>query len=142
MKYDEHGHEIHDQGRIEMPAGFKRPESLNETIARMVRYQVENAARAAGHETFEEAMDFDMEENDELSDSPTRYEEMGDDVSLTNFNSRDHVAEAKAKIKKHKGDTDREETDGSDRSMRQRSNRPNRSQQRDDVNTEDDQTED
>lgn len=73
-KLDERGREIPDQTRPEIPLGFKRPETLAEKIRRLVRSEhVRQSAEAYGHETFEEADDFDVGDDFEPS-SP--YEEV------------------------------------------------------------------
>ena len=71
-RLDKYGHEMPDPKPVEMPAGFKRPESLAETVQRLVRHQVSEEAAAAGYETFEEASDFDIP--DDPIDPNTPYE--------------------------------------------------------------------
>jgi len=57
---DENGAEIPDQRPVALPLGFKHPEDLAETIKRMVRLEISDAAQAGGEESFEEADDFDV----------------------------------------------------------------------------------
>lgn len=57
--------EVPDQTPVEMPLGYERPESLESMIARMVR-NFSAQAQAHGDETFEEADDFDMNDDSEL----------------------------------------------------------------------------
>lgn len=65
---DERGREVPDPTPVEWPAGMRRPESLTEQIQRLVRVAVSQQAAAAGFETFEEADDFDVDdEEDPLS---------------------------------------------------------------------------
>lgn len=71
------GHEVPDSTPMEIPAGFKRPESLQEMVQRLVRHQVSEAADAAGHETFEESEDFEV---DDFFDPSSPYEEVFDPV--------------------------------------------------------------
>lgn len=62
--------EIPDQTPVELPLGYKVPETLEQLMARMIRNVEFNRIReAAGAETFEEADDFEVgdEENDGLS---------------------------------------------------------------------------
>lgn len=62
--------EIPDQTPVELPLGYKAPETLEQLMARMIRNAEFNRIReAAGAETFEEADDFEVgdEENDGLS---------------------------------------------------------------------------
>lgn len=78
MKFDAQGRELPDPTPVELPLGFKRPESLNDQIRRMIRGEMSAQASAAGNETFEEANDFDVDEDDaELHG--TQYELMADD---------------------------------------------------------------
>lgn len=71
VRLDEEGREIPDPTPIELPLGMKRPETLAEQVQRLVRNQVSQYAAIHGHETFEEAEDFDIE--DDL-DPSTPYE--------------------------------------------------------------------
>lgn len=62
--------EIPDQTPVELPLGYKVPETLEQLMGRMIRNAEFNRIReAAGAETFEEADDFEVgdEENDGLS---------------------------------------------------------------------------
>lgn len=70
--HDERGREIPDQTPVELPAGCKVPESLDSMIARMVRGHVSELAAKEGMETFEEANDFELEEEDEYTESEER----------------------------------------------------------------------
>lgn len=64
MKFDKNGFEIPDPKPLEIPAGMKRPESLAETIKRMMRQHELHRVASDGDETFEEANDFDMDDDD------------------------------------------------------------------------------
>lgn len=67
-KYNDKGEEIMDPTPCEVPTGFHRPPSLQERIKMLVRSEnLRLAAEAAGNETFEEANDFDID--DELDRS-------------------------------------------------------------------------
>lgn len=66
-------YETPDPNPVRMPAGFKRPETLEERIRRLVRSERFNQAMdESGMETFDEANDFDVE--DDLPDPATPYE--------------------------------------------------------------------
>lgn len=83
VKLDEKGHEIPDPNPVAMPAGFKHPESLQNQIQRLVRGQISEAADAAGFETFEDAEDFDVDDEIDV-DSPYEMEfdpTLGRDIS-------------------------------------------------------------
>lgn len=71
--YNEYGEEILDQTPVAMPLKFKIPVPLSEKIRQMVREEVSQAAEENGLETFEEADDFEIE--DEVSLPGTPYEE-------------------------------------------------------------------
>lgn len=60
------GHETLDPRPVEIPAGFKRPDTLAEQVQRLVRNEFSEMASAQGFETFEEADDFDVEDDDEI----------------------------------------------------------------------------
>lgn len=50
--------------QLAMPVGMKRPPTLAEQVARLVRsHDLARAAAAEGFETFEEADDFDIDDN-------------------------------------------------------------------------------
>lgn len=70
--YDADGREIPDPTPVAMPAGVGRPESLAETIRRMVRNE-QFVAALGGAESFAEANDFDIP-GEESFKSP--YEEV------------------------------------------------------------------
>lgn len=75
--HDEYGREIPDPTPLEMPAGVGRPESLAETIRRMVRNE-QFVAALGGAESFEEANDFDIPGEDDFK-SPHEEIEMSDE---------------------------------------------------------------
>jgi len=58
--------EYPDPTPVALPAGVGRPESLQDTIRRMVRNELSQHAALQGHETFEEANDFADDSEDEL----------------------------------------------------------------------------
>lgn len=68
-------YEAPDPTPMQLPVGFKRPESLEDTMRRLVRSTLSAAADAAGSETFEESEDFDV---DDEVDPRTPYEEFFD----------------------------------------------------------------
>lgn len=60
-----------------IPAGFKKPETLEETIRRLVRSEEwSKQMDASDNETFDEANDFDID--DEMWDPSSPYEEIFD----------------------------------------------------------------
>lgn len=64
---NEHGHEVPDPRPVARPLHVDVPETLAEMIQRMVRSQVSRQAEAVGFETFEDADDFDVGDDEELS---------------------------------------------------------------------------
>lgn len=76
IQFDKLGREIPDPRPMELVPGAVRPESIHSMIQRLIREQVSAAAVAEGEESFEEANDFDVEEED-FDDPLTKYEEMG-----------------------------------------------------------------
>lgn len=69
------GREYVDEQPVEWPLGVSVPESLEQKIARMVRVGVSQHAHDVGAETFDEADDFDVQEDD----GPTSPHELDDD---------------------------------------------------------------
>lgn len=72
MKYNDRGEELPDDTPVETPLKFRRPPTLQEQIKAMVRGEMSRAAAEEGKETFEEADDFDVEDEDDLP--PSNYE--------------------------------------------------------------------
>lgn len=64
MPHDRQGREIPDPVPIAVPAGLKRPESLTEQIRRLIRVDMSQQAQDNGEESFEEANDFDIDDED------------------------------------------------------------------------------
>lgn len=62
-RLDEHGREVPDPTPLRIPGGFKRPETLQEQVARLVRGSISREAEDAGFETFEESEDFDVDDD-------------------------------------------------------------------------------
>lgn len=59
------GWEVPNQTPLNLPLGFKRPETLAEQVQRLVRFSVSQYAASQGQETFEEADDFDCGDDSE-----------------------------------------------------------------------------
>lgn len=83
------GAEVPDQTPIELPAGFAIPETIAQSIQRLVRGAVSRAAHEQGLETFEEAEDFDLddeEDDDKSSVYETHFDPvLGKDLSPQEF---------------------------------------------------------
>lgn len=97
-KYNEKGQEIPDPTPVSIPLGYGHPESLESIIARMVGVQISKQAAARGFETFEEADDFDV--NDEEVDPLSSHEmtSMEEEVPRDRF--------GKANVKKQAASSD------------------------------------
>lgn len=63
-KFDEKGREIPDPRPMAIPAGWDRPETLQDQIKRLIRVQLSQQAADTGQETFEEADDFDVPDDE------------------------------------------------------------------------------
>lgn len=61
--HDANGHEILDPRPMALPVGFQRPPTLAEQVARLVRGHMSDMAAADGFETFEDADDFELDED-------------------------------------------------------------------------------
>ncbi|WNK13476.1 MAG: hypothetical protein [Microvirus sp.] len=85
---DVNGWEIPDPNPMALPVGFKRPETLAEQVARLVRSERwKHDMEKAGLETFEESEDFDVGED---FDPSTPYETffdptLGKDITPQEF---------------------------------------------------------
>lgn len=66
MRYNDAGEEIPDDRPVEVPLKFKRPLSIQEEIQRYIRIEASMAAGRDGLETFDEANDFEVEDDDEF----------------------------------------------------------------------------
>lgn len=91
---DEKGREIPDPSPVSVPAGFKVPESLEQRIARLIRKDLSEQADQQGMETFEEAEDFDID--DDMFDPQSPYEEvfdpqLGRGITLAEFNANEAI---------------------------------------------------
>lgn len=93
---DERGRELVNPLSLEVPSGYKRPESLQEQIKRLIRTDLSYQAALQGHETFEEANDFDCGEDDE---PPKTYHEMVAEYPMVDQNGRNRGPQDKTPVK-------------------------------------------
>lgn len=75
VRLDHLGREIPDPEPLVLPSGFRRPETLQEQVRRLVRTSLSLQAAEEGYETFEESEDFNV---DDEVDPSTPYEEFFD----------------------------------------------------------------
>lgn len=61
---DDQGRELLNPMQLEIPYGMERPASLQEQIQRVLRNELSMQAHNQGQETFEEANDFDVLDDD------------------------------------------------------------------------------
>lgn len=80
IEFTPEGLEILDSRPIELPLGFERPLSLQEEIRRMIALETSRAAADAGLESFEEADDFEVDEDADEFVSPYEVLEMTEEV--------------------------------------------------------------
>lgn len=78
---NERGHEVPDPTPMALPVGVKRPLSLREQIQRFVREELSAVSAQQGHETFEEADDFDIEDEDDGHKFASKWELSADQES-------------------------------------------------------------
>lgn len=110
---DEHGRLKPDPMPLEPPIGYKRTPPLAETIRAMVRGEaLAHAARNSGAETFEEADDFDVPDDDydprapfeEVFDPPPTWEDQAEKLGVYIERGRrkaeQHFAEEDERMKK------------------------------------------
>lgn len=91
-RLDDRGREVPDPRPMQIPAGFKRPETLAEQVQRLVRTTISRRAQEEGFETFEESEDFDVDDD---VDPSTPYETFFDPVlgqEITPAEFREHEA--------------------------------------------------
>lgn len=123
MPYDDLGREIPDPTPVAMPSGVGRPEPLHETIKRMVRVQLSDYARNQGKETFEESLDFDIPEDETLTEHEKRatmveeyleeFQNEQMDIAVKSFNQQKEQQRGKPDDRTDSdGKTDVQEDDG------------------------------
>lgn len=97
-KYNEKGEEIMDPRPLSSRVGLKQPETLAQQIARILHSErAKEYAKSQGRETFEEADDFDVEDDIEMN-SP--YEQHFDHaVNLHNDKKAYKDSQKKKKFK-------------------------------------------
>lgn len=78
------GQEVPDPVPVAPPVGYQRQPTMVELIRDMIKRQASELAAEKGHETFEEAEDFDVEDVDPSSP----YEEFFEPTPLEELNRR------------------------------------------------------
>lgn len=96
MKFDKRGRELPDATPIAVPLGARKPESLVEMMRRLIRQDMSLHAADQGRETFDEANDFEVPDEDpELN--PTEFETMADEVPRGHAQAREAEDEEEAR---------------------------------------------
>lgn len=81
MRFDERGREILDPTPVDFPLNFKRPMTIQEQIRTFIRQELSQTAAAQGEETFEEADDFDVDDDfDPTSPWELNYEQQASPI--------------------------------------------------------------
>lgn len=70
-QFNHKGHEILDKTPVAQPLGFKRPLPVADLVRKMVVRELSRAATKSGMESFQEADDFDVDDDPELK---SKYE--------------------------------------------------------------------
>ena len=100
--YDDQNREILDHTPVEIPLGYKAPETLDEKIARAVRHEM-FSQQNRDLETFAEADDFDVDDGEDI-DFTSQYEVK--DMSEEFMIPPEEVKEAKVPVEKEAGGED------------------------------------
>lgn len=77
--FDAEGREVLDTTPVEMPLNYRHPPSMAEMIRTAIRQEMSQQAAASGMESFEEADDFVVDEEDEFV-SPYQLTEMQEEI--------------------------------------------------------------
>lgn len=105
---DEHGRELLDGTPIDPPIGYVKVPSMVEIIRQQVRLHLSQAAEEHGLESFDEAEDFDVD--DDIPDPQTPYEAVFDPPppppSLKKKSGGEGAAEAPSDAKGPKAPSD------------------------------------
>lgn len=66
-RHDKNGREVPDPTPVAIPLAYRGGETIEQKMQRFIRQQLSQRAAEAQHETFEEADDFDVDEDPELT---------------------------------------------------------------------------
>lgn len=80
-EFDAEGREILDNTPVEMPLNYKEPPSIQDMIRQAIRIEMSQQAAAQGMESFEEADDFAVDDDDDFV-SPYQLSEMQEEIPL------------------------------------------------------------
>lgn len=127
MEYNERGEELPDDTPVEVPLHFRRPPSLQDSIKAMIRGEMSRQAALTGQESFEEADDFGVDDEEELV-SPYEMSVMQEEKVLTKDADGDILDSRSNNGAKESQDGKRDERrdEGEKRGAEQRGARVNR----------------
>lgn len=74
VRFTVNGQQVLENTPVEIPIGCQVPESLEMQMMRMIRQEVSRAAVALGHESLDEAYDFEVSEDDSYEEELTPAE--------------------------------------------------------------------
>lgn len=77
--------EYPDPTPVSIPLGLEQPESLQDSMRRMIRNEMSMHAASNGMETFDEALDFDLDDSEDNLTNAEKADLMADDL-LEDFN--------------------------------------------------------
>lgn len=86
MPFDEYGRQIPDLMPVAIPLGLQKPESQESLIKRIIRQELSMQAAQQGYETFEESLDFEIDD-DPFPVSQYEYQEMVPDYPISEVES-------------------------------------------------------
>lgn len=80
--YNDDGRQVCDSTPVEVPLRMQRPETQQEMFQRLIREHISQQALANEMESFEEADDFDVQDEFDSELNATIYEEMSPEVPI------------------------------------------------------------
>lgn len=114
VQFNERGEELCDPTPLEIPIGAQRPESLTDQIRRMIRNEMSEQAEEEGNESFREANDFEVAEEDDPEAYLSPYEVVGMQEEILDEQERsDESAEDSGGSADGKGRSERPDVVGS-----------------------------
>lgn len=118
-RFNDEGELIPIRGRKAIPMGHKRPESLSEQVARLVRNsEFARMVAAQGLETFEEADDFEVDDDIPLPNTPWERDHDLANIGamhggVVNMPSEDQLAKGRSTLQKARDAVSKRKSGGS-----------------------------
>ena len=95
MEFDDNGCELPDNTPIAVPMRF-RQRSYFDSIREMIRNEISKQAQDQGHETFEEANDFDV--GDDFDPSAPYEEQFDPDTGVSQWDFKQEVPKPEPQV--------------------------------------------